>query len=52
MKPIDEQRFLRELHGDFREVDAEIRASWIKAFVFAAALIALLCLATVVTTQS
>lgn len=42
MRPIDQQRFVRELHGDFREADAEIRASLGKAVVFAILLAALL----------
>lgn len=36
MKPNDPARFARELRGDFSEVDADIRASYLKGVVMLA----------------
>lgn len=41
---IDQQRFLRELHGDFSEADAELRANRIKLGLVVAMLVVLIIL--------
>lgn len=45
MTPFDQRRFLRELHGDFTEVDSHLRSGFVEGAIFIVFLLVMLFLA-------